>query len=425
MPHDVFISHSSKDKVIADAVCSTLEAAGIRCWIAPRDILPGANWGESIIDALSTSKAMVLIFSANSNESGHVVRELERAVNRNIPVIPFRIENVSLSKAMEYFISTAHWLDAYPLYEKHLEVLSQRLEGLIQSEPGGARAERPPPSAAPRPAVRQSTGIGKPLLIGGGTTAALLLAGLAMFALGNRLPGVAADGPVVYSDARTFYATAIRQRGLDSSPQQYDSLMLPTGFVGKRLKLLDFSSFEGADVDGDFWCAVEACGLEEFGPFLKRAAMVAPRESTRMAHSGLKSMNFAPESLCTTESNCAISKNRHKSVFQVGGATRVWICFWMWSNTNPRVASVHNCDTSLNLYYRLDRKQWTHLASLCGANPADPEFDAHRMSPMRLNVLLNGSSEFEIGFSFEGQRIEQAIAEPAFLIDDMSIIAEW
>ncbi|MFM8497571.1 MAG: toll/interleukin-1 receptor domain-containing protein, partial [Planctomycetia bacterium] len=176
MPHDVFISHSSKDKVVADGVCATLEAAGIRCWIAPRDILPGANWGEAIIDALSTSKAMVLIFSANSNESGQVVREVERAINKNIPVIPFRIENVPLSKAMEYFISTAHWLDAFPLYEKHLAVLSQRLEGLIQNKPRSVRAERSPPPTAARSTVPQTTEIGRPLLIGGGVAAVLSVA---------------------------------------------------------------------------------------------------------------------------------------------------------------------------------------------------------------------------------------------------------
>jgi hypothetical protein len=36
MAHDVFISYSTKDKPIADAVCGTLERNGVRCWIAPR-----------------------------------------------------------------------------------------------------------------------------------------------------------------------------------------------------------------------------------------------------------------------------------------------------------------------------------------------------------------------------------------------------
>jgi hypothetical protein len=157
MAHDVFISHSSKDKAVADAVCATMEAAGIRCWIAPRDILPGANWGEAIIDALSTSKAMVLIFSANSNVSGQVVREVERAVSKNIPVVPFRIANVPLSKALEYFLSTAHWLDAFPLYEEHIAVLSQRLLGLIEKDLPNREAARPPsPSVQAEPSRRDT-----------------------------------------------------------------------------------------------------------------------------------------------------------------------------------------------------------------------------------------------------------------------------
>ena len=51
--HDVFISYSSKDKPAADAACAILELKGIRCWIAPRDIVPGTDWGELIIDALT------------------------------------------------------------------------------------------------------------------------------------------------------------------------------------------------------------------------------------------------------------------------------------------------------------------------------------------------------------------------------------
>ncbi len=37
----VFISYSSRDKLVADKVCSGLEGSGFRCWIAPPDITPG------------------------------------------------------------------------------------------------------------------------------------------------------------------------------------------------------------------------------------------------------------------------------------------------------------------------------------------------------------------------------------------------
>jgi tetratricopeptide (TPR) repeat protein len=130
--HDVFISYSSKDNLAADKICSFLEANGIRCWITPRDVLPGSNWGESIIDAINDAKVMLLVFSANSNTSNHIKREVERAVNRGKPVIPVRIEDILPSKSLEYFISSQHWLDAYiPPLEKHLNHLAMTLKMLL------------------------------------------------------------------------------------------------------------------------------------------------------------------------------------------------------------------------------------------------------------------------------------------------------
>ena len=132
MAHDVFISHSGKDKTVADAVCATLEKGGTRCWIAPRDIVPGTQWGEAIIDAISNCKVMVLVFSSNANESQQIVREVERAVNKGIPVIPFRVEDVDPNKSLEYYISAPHWLDALtPPLEQHIEQLNSTIKLLL------------------------------------------------------------------------------------------------------------------------------------------------------------------------------------------------------------------------------------------------------------------------------------------------------
>jgi hypothetical protein len=78
MPQTVFVSYSAKDKAAADAVVARLEAAGVSCWIAPRDVLPGADWGASILDAIEAAKIMVLIFSGNANASPQIKREVER-----------------------------------------------------------------------------------------------------------------------------------------------------------------------------------------------------------------------------------------------------------------------------------------------------------------------------------------------------------
>src|SRR2546423_247303 len=113
MAHDVFISYAHQNKTIADAICGSLECRGIRCWIAPRDVQPGQSWGGAIIAAIRNSRVMVLVFSESSNRSPQVLREVERAVNRGIAVIPFRVEDIAPSDDFEYFISTQHWLDAF------------------------------------------------------------------------------------------------------------------------------------------------------------------------------------------------------------------------------------------------------------------------------------------------------------------------
>lgn len=133
IPHDVFISYSHLDKPIADAIVSTLEGKQIRCWIAPRDVLPGSNYQEAIIDAINTTRIMVLVFSSHSNTSPHVIRELTKALSQGVIIIPFRIEDVPLSKSMEYIISLPHWLDAVtPPVEKHIEELTNYVGVLLK-----------------------------------------------------------------------------------------------------------------------------------------------------------------------------------------------------------------------------------------------------------------------------------------------------
>ena len=141
MANNVFISYSSKDKLTADAVCATIESSGIRCWIAPRDVLPGMEWSTAIIEAIYDSQIMVMVFSAHANHSKHIRREVERAVDRGLVILPFRIEDVAPSDSLEYFIGNVHWLDALsPPIAQHLEELAENVE-LLLSRTTSARVD--------------------------------------------------------------------------------------------------------------------------------------------------------------------------------------------------------------------------------------------------------------------------------------------
>lgn len=128
------MSYSSENKNEADEICDYLESNGKSCWIAPRDIPVGAEYGEEIIKGLESSSALVLVFSRASNKSQHVLREVERAVSKNVPIIAFRIEECDVSKSLEYFISSCQWLDASGDMCGTLAELNIGIDGLLNAD---------------------------------------------------------------------------------------------------------------------------------------------------------------------------------------------------------------------------------------------------------------------------------------------------
>lgn len=132
MRFDVFISYSTKDAVAAKAACAALEVAKIRCWMAPRDIVPGARWGASIVRAINQCRVMVLIFSGSANGSVQVQREVDQAFNKSKTVIPLRIEDVKPADELAYYLDTVHWLDAItPPLERNLGKLVATVQALL------------------------------------------------------------------------------------------------------------------------------------------------------------------------------------------------------------------------------------------------------------------------------------------------------
>jgi hypothetical protein len=140
---DIFVSYSQPDRECAFQLTAQLEAQGIDVWIAPRDIAPAADWAEEIIEAISCARLMVLVFSAHCNMSPQVRREVERAVHRQVPILPFRIEDVLPARSLEYFLSTQHWLDAFPPpREPHYARLTAHIAAWLK---GTVSLTAPPP----------------------------------------------------------------------------------------------------------------------------------------------------------------------------------------------------------------------------------------------------------------------------------------
>ena len=156
MAHDVFISYSTEDKPAADAVCAILEKNGVRCWIAPRDIVPGADWGESIVNGIRSSKVLLLVFSTNANKSKQIKREVEIAADGGVTIVPLRIENILPTEAFTYFLGNIHWLDALtPPLEKHLQEVAAKVKSILNTESVSPPEASQPSLQAKAPTIQQ------------------------------------------------------------------------------------------------------------------------------------------------------------------------------------------------------------------------------------------------------------------------------
>ncbi|WP_411869205.1 toll/interleukin-1 receptor domain-containing protein [Vulcanococcus limneticus] len=134
MSHQVFISHSSKNADIASAMKSYLEARGVKCWKAPEDIPYGMDWDVGIINGLSQCSVMVLIFSKEADDSGHVKKELVFADNQKKVIIPFKIDGY-MPANLAYFLALPQWLDGIMDIEAAFGDLYNRLQVTLGMTP--------------------------------------------------------------------------------------------------------------------------------------------------------------------------------------------------------------------------------------------------------------------------------------------------
>ena len=148
MAHDVFISHSSKDKTTADAICHSLEQNGIRCWIAPRDVRGGHTYATEIIEGIEGCSVMVLVFSKNSNISEDVANEIQNAFSNGKAIIPYRLDDTKMTKEMQYFLSRKHWIEAYPNDKVFTELVTEVKKSLGK---GDVSVTPTPPPLTTRP----------------------------------------------------------------------------------------------------------------------------------------------------------------------------------------------------------------------------------------------------------------------------------
>jgi adenylate cyclase len=192
----VFISCASQDTAVAEAVVGALERAGLKCWIAPRDVVPGALYADEIVRAINEAQVVVLILSEQAVASPHVGKEIERASSKRRRIVALRTDSVSLPRAFEYFLSESQWID---VGSAGIDAAVAKLVEAVRRYLDSAAAIESPVSSAKLLPHRATAVARRPWLVVG-SVAAVLLALVYLVVDHFRLPKQTAVATVVQTD---------------------------------------------------------------------------------------------------------------------------------------------------------------------------------------------------------------------------------
>jgi len=248
LSHDVFISHSSLDKLAADAICHGLEARGVRCWIAPRDQLAGRAYGEQITSAITSAQVMVLVFSDNVNNSQAVLNEINLAVGANVTIVPFRITKTDFNSEINFYLGRMHWLDAFPPpVDAYIDTLIATIQRNLRPTAAGETvtgaappppppppisaapvAPPPPPPTPPPPVAAPRSGVGAGTIVGGVLGALFLILLIVIVWPRPAPPGAAAAAnTVMQALANSIAKNADDDSDDDDKPAKRSSIPAP------------------------------------------------------------------------------------------------------------------------------------------------------------------------------------------------------
>lgn len=153
---DVFISYSSVNKDAANAICHVLEENGVRCWIAPRDILQGFDYGDVIEKAIRSCKLFVLVYSKTAAVSPWVKGEVNIAFTEGKTILPYRIDETLLEGGLRVMLNQYHWIDSYPDYKRCFKDLLTSVEANLGQTEKQIISPKPQPVQDNEPTQRET-----------------------------------------------------------------------------------------------------------------------------------------------------------------------------------------------------------------------------------------------------------------------------
>jgi hypothetical protein len=138
------------------------------------------------------------------------------------------------------------------------------------------------------------------------------------------------------------------------------------------------------------------------------------------ARSGTMALNVIPNGNPATDGMIPVTIAFLEPVFDISGYKTASIDLWINTTSNPRVNTVHNCDSSLYFYYRIDSGDWNSAGVVCGEHKTESQ--GWQKASREFDVT--GKSTIQFAFVYQVQSVSQADPAAYFLIDDVTVAAK-
>ena len=163
-PRDVFVIHAEEDASLAASIVEFLEGHGIQGWIRDRDFPDVSERATALPHVLTSARIFVVIYSEAANDSRATQAEVQRALDSNKLIIPFRLSQVPPVGSMELLLRRRYCISALrPPLETSLEELHRIIKpfanqsrknviveaSISRTLPARAAILAEPPSATP------------------------------------------------------------------------------------------------------------------------------------------------------------------------------------------------------------------------------------------------------------------------------------
>lgn len=132
--YDVFISYSRKDQMVVDEIRQLLDVNSITYWLDTEKIHMGSEFMADIVDAIENSTITLFISSQDSNNSIYTAKEVALAFNAGKYIIPYKIDNSSFCKKLQFVMTDLNCIDATPYSTRKAQELVADIKALLYGE---------------------------------------------------------------------------------------------------------------------------------------------------------------------------------------------------------------------------------------------------------------------------------------------------